>query len=61
MRIKLTTGGETMTETTLDDFLAVNDHIGDDELAEINATLARGETYRGDGGTRPNFTIEPVD
>jgi hypothetical protein len=56
MRTKPTTGGETMTETTFDDFLALNDHIGDDKLAEINATLARGETYHGGGGTRPSFT-----
>jgi hypothetical protein len=43
---------------TLDDFLAVNDGLGDDELADINAALARGETYHGGGGALPRFTIE---
>jgi hypothetical protein len=59
MRVRVTISGKT-SETTLDDFLALNDRLDDDELAHINETLARGETYRGGGGGSPSFTIEPA-
>jgi hypothetical protein len=60
MRVRVTINGKP-TEVTLDDFLALNDRLDDDELARINETLARGETYRSGGGASPSFTIEPLD
>lgn len=41
------------------EFAAVNEAIGD-ELADVLATVSRGDVYRGGGGAAPGFTVRKV-
>lgn len=56
-RIFIMSEGCGPTECSLGEFLSANDCLDFDELADIVATVDRGEIYTGGGGAQPIFQV----